>query len=184
MNELKFFEKLDEIYSKIKSELHYFYNKDTEYAINFFKWIYEVTIKNRIINSAKCTRDKEMVRRRRGQVYWIDFGKNIGSEFNDEHFCVVLKESKYTAIVAPISSQKETDGHWKEEDDLIVKIGAIADLPGEKPLSYAMVNQIRSVSKQRLSDYKYKSEYKKLKLSNEQLDLIDQALMSICKKNK
>jgi len=85
-----FINKIDNLLKKIRANIIYFYNKknadDENYSINYLKWILEVTIKNKIIHSSKSSKDKEMVRRRRSRVYWIDFGKNIGSEFNDPHF--------------------------------------------------------------------------------------------------
>lgn len=184
MDKASFLRKIQNIWNKIKNNLLYFLDKsyadDDNYPINFLKWILEVTIKNRIIHSNKTSKDKEMVRRRRSRIYWIDFGKNIGSEFNDPHFCVVIRESQYTAIVVPLSSQKENIPDWKMAEDLIVPIGFIEDLPEKKKPTYALVNQIRTVSKQRLSTFKYKGKYKKLKLSDEQMNKIDKTIMKLC----
>ncbi|HBE78675.1 MAG TPA: hypothetical protein DDW65_13005, partial [Firmicutes bacterium] len=147
---------------------------------NFAKWTLEIATKNKIIYENKVNKtDKEMARRRRGQVYWIDFGKNIGSEFNDPHFCVVIRESEFTAIVVPVSSQKEDTPDWKRSEELIVLIGLLNDLPGDKLPSYALVYQIRAVSKQRLSNFKYKGNYIEIRLTNEQLDKIDQAVLKL-----
>ena len=175
---------LDQIWSSIKNNLIFFFGKkyanDDNYSINFARWTLEVTTKNKIIYENKVNKtDKEMARRRRGQVYWIDFGKNIGSEFNDQHFCIVIRESEFTAIVVPISSQKEDTPDWKRSEELIVLIGLLNDLPGDKLPCYALVHQIRTVSKQRLSNFKYKGSYIEIKLTNEQLDKIDQAVLKL-----
>lgn len=179
-----FINKIDNLLKKIRANIIYFYNKkiadDENYSINYLKWILEVTIKNKIIHSSKSSKDKEMVRRRRSRVYWIDFGKNIGSEFNDPHFCVVIRESQFTAIVVPLSSQKENTPDWKMSEDLIVPIGYINDLPEKQLSTYALVNQITTVSKQRLSTFKYKGDYIKIKLSNKQMDIIDNTIMKLC----
>jgi len=184
MKKDKFVAKLDDILNKIKKNLMYFFNKkyadDRKYPINFLKWVLEVTIKNKIIHSNKSSKDKEMVRRRRSRVYWIDFGKNIGSEFNDPHFCVVIKESQFTAIVVPLSSQKESTPDWKMSEDLIVPIGYLNDLPEKRKPSYALVNQITTVSKKRLSTFKYKGNYLKMKLTDQQMNLIDKTIMKLC----
>lgn len=122
-----------------------------------------------------------MARRRRARVYWIDFGVNIGSEFNYPHFCVVIKESYYTALVVPLSSIKEETSDWKNNEDLIVEIGCIEDLPLDKKPCYALINQMRSVSKQRLSNFRYKGQYYDLRLTNDQMDLIDKKISSLSK---
>jgi len=184
VNKNVFLDKIDNILEKIRDNLTYFYNKkfadDNNYPLNYLKWVLEVIIKNKIIHSNKSSKDKEMVRRRRSRVYWIDFGKNIGSEFNNPHFCVVIRESQFTAIVVPLSSQKENTPDWKMSEDLIVAIGCLNDLPHKQTSTYALVNQITTVSKQRLSTFKYKGEYIKMKLSNEQMDIIDKTIMKLC----
>jgi uncharacterized protein YifN (PemK superfamily) len=96
----------------------------------------------------------------------------------------VITEFKYNAIVIPISSVKEEEQGWKKTDNQFVEIGQIGGLPNEKPESYAVVSQIRSVSKQRLSDYKYKKQFLKLKLEPEQMDIIDEAISSFLTKPK
>lgn len=182
-------DRLDRLYNDIKNNLLYFYKKvfgdDDSYPINFLKWVKEITIKNKIIHMNKSLKDKEMSRRRRSHVYWIDFGRNIGSEFNDCHFCVVIYESKFTAIIVPLSSKKENESHWKEEENLILPIGYLEDLPDDdKRFNYALVHQMRAVSKQRLSNFKYKDRYLDLKLSDKQMDIIDNAISTYIVKKK
>ena len=180
-----FFNKLNDIHDKIKNNLSYFWNKkyasDDDYGVNYSKWVHEVTIKNKIIHQNKNSTDKEMARRRRGEVYWIDFGKNIGSEFNNPHFGVVIYESFYTSVVVPISTKKDHLQNWKENEPLVVDIGKLDDLPKDKNECFALVHQLTTVSKQRLSNYKANGNYHKIKLSNSQMDIIDNALKSICK---
>lgn len=170
--------------SRVENKLHFFIGKNyanrDNYPIDFCKWTEEVTVKNRIIYENKGYKDREKARRRRGQVFWIDFGMNIGSEFNDYHFCVVVKESLYTAIVVPLSSVKENTPDWKFSEELIKEIGEINGLP-DKRQNYALINQIRAVSKQRLSTFQYNGQYLKLKLKPEQMDIIDQGLLLLCK---
>src|SRR5690625_1156116 len=162
----------------------YFHDKDLEYAETMVDWLFEIGIKNKIIHEFKNEkRDKEKVQRRRTEVFWMDFGVNIGSEFNYPHFCVVLREFTYHAIVVPISSVKKDAGQdWKTNENLFVGIGEISNLPKKQRNSYACVGQIRSVSKQRLSNYKYKGEFLKLKLNDEQMNKIDQAIIQLCTK--
>lgn len=172
---------LDVIWVKLKQNLLFFDGKnfanDQAYSINFLKWIYEITEKNKYIHLKKKVKDLETIRRRRQNVYWLDFGKNIGSEFNDWHFAVVIRESLYTAVVVPLSTEKETVSDWKKEEDLIIPIGVLDDLPKDKKPCYAMIHQIQVVSKQRLNSFGNKRDgYIEIKLGHHQMDKIDDAI--------
>ncbi|MFW5891126.1 MAG: type II toxin-antitoxin system PemK/MazF family toxin [bacterium] len=184
-----FAEKIKKLLISIKNEIITFFPDKSKRAIKLLKWFKETIIKNNIIYKSIEDENKnhEEYRRRRtrGKVYWTQFGENVGSEFNGNHFSVVLYESYYTAIVVPLSSVKENEGKWKDKEDLVVKIGEIKGLPRESPECYALVHQMRAVSKKRLDDFldKKTGQYiKKLKLTNKQLDLIDDKVRSICKK--
>lgn len=178
---------LDNIFTQLKSKIMYFHNKDEVYGESMMQWFKEVSIKNQIIHifkSNKQKKDKEMVRRRRSKVYYVDLGVNVGSEFNYPHFSVVVAEHTYTAVVVPISSKKEKDsGGWKEDPrSSYVEIGKIPGLagPDEEGMDcYALVGQIKTVSKQRLSDFLDKSsrKYITLELTNDQMDIIDQEII-------
>lgn len=179
-----------DVLSKLIKELAYFKGKKYSNIINYDKeymnWIKEVATKNRIIHfEAQKGKSVEKIGRPRGKVYHIDFGVNVGSEFNFPHFCVVIKEFTYTAIVVPLSTTKEDDPEWKNENNLIVEVGCINNLPKDKKPCYALVNQIRTVSKKRLDYYKDENKvfYKDLKLENPQLDLIDKQIMKLCKQS-
>lgn len=181
-----FIEYLTTASEKTINTLKYFYDKEycstKKYAFDFVEWTNEVSYKNKFIHMKRNTvDDKECVNRKRGEVFWIDFGVNIGSEFNFQHFCIVIKEFHKTAIVIPLSSVKENDSDWKSEDNLVVNIGIIEGFPEENKEAYAMVNQIKTVSKQRLSNYKYKGNFIKIKVSNEQMDLIDSFIIKLTK---
>jgi len=144
-----------------------------------------MTDKNKAIYNSKLDRtkqDHETYKKYRQRVYWIDFGKNIGSEFNDWHFAVVIRDSAFTALVVPISTEKENTPDWKIEEDLIVPI---LSLPNEKEekiekkSSYAMIHQMQVVSKKRLSRYGDKANgFYDIELTNQQMDLIDCAIKS------
>lgn len=174
------FEKLEEVFAKLNSIT--FSNSDDEnikikdmYISKLKQWILEIPTKNYLI---KSNSKRERIHRLKQRVYWIDFGVNIGSEFNFPHFCVVLKEFDYTAIVIPLSTVKEDDADWKSAQNLIVEIGNLENLPESKKSCYAMVNQIRSVSKQRLSDYKDKTtgSFIEIKLTDSQMQKIYDSL--------
>lgn len=172
---------LTHIQNNIKKELMYFFDKDQEYAIKLLKWQLEVVVKNSLIhsNSKRERADKD-----RKRVYWVDYGVNIGSEFNYPHFCVVIKQFDNTAIVVPLSTVKEHNADWKSAENLVIEIGSIEGLPREQKPCFAMVNQIRSISKQRLTEYRESksSPFVKLKLTDPQMNLIDEAIKSLAKK--
>ena len=153
----------------------------TRYINSLKTWLVESTTKNYFI---KENPKKEIVHRYKQNVYWIDFGVNIGSEFNYPHFAVVLKEFKYTAIVIPLSTIKEDDPEWKSAGNYIIDIGCIKDMPNEKKPCYALVNQIKTVSKQRLSDYKYQGKFYSIKLDDDQMKVLCEAIGSLGKFNK
>ena len=176
------------VLNKLLREINYFigkfYSNINNYDEKYLEWIQEVATKNRIIHYEKNKNSKEVekIGRSRGKVYHMDFGINVGSEFNFPHFCVVIKEFDYTAIVVPLSTVKEDDPEWKSPENLIVEIGEIKDLPKDKKTCYALINQIKAVSKKRLDYYKDDegNHYKNLKLYPEQLDLIDEQIIKMC----
>lgn len=147
-----------------------------EYLIKATNWINEIVIKNTIIRKDP---KKENVKRIRQSVYWMDFGVNVGTEFNYPHFCVVIKEFGRTAIVVPLSTEKNDNPEWKSAGNLFIKIGKLKDLPGEQKECYALVNQIRTVSKQRLSNYKHDGKFISITLDADQMKLILDAISSI-----
>lgn len=157
----------------------------TNYTSRMVKWFREIAIKNRIIWGNKKSNDLEKVDRPRGKVYWMDFGINIGSEFNDCHFCVVIKEFEFAAIVIPFSSVKHDKTPWKESESYIFNIGKIESLPEDNFIdNYIYVHQLRSVSKQRLSPYKSKTTgitYNNIRISDTQLDQIDFCVLDMVK---
>ena len=76
--------------------------------------------------------DQELYKKNRQNVYWINFGRNIGSEFQDYHYALVIYESKYTALVVPLTSKKDHTPKWIEENkEVIVDIGKIEGYPDE-----------------------------------------------------
>lgn len=179
-----FSQKLDSIYKNLKNDLLYFHGKDNDYAESMLSWFAEVSIKNKMIHrfkNIKEKKDKEMARRRRSSVYFIDFGVNVGSEFNSPHFGVVIAEHTFTAVIVPLSSKKDTDkGGWKDDPlSSIIDIGAISGFDENAPDCYALISQIRTISKQRLSDFKDKDGmFKNLSLTSKQMDLIDAEIIN------
>lgn len=170
---------------KAKTELVDWYSttedaKEKTYATYHAKWTEEKAVKNKFIRRFKGTNKGDEVQRKRKFVYWGELGMNVGSELCESHFCVVVKEFEKTAVVVPISSKKDGDSSWKTEEIGYFEIGSINDLPEEKRDAYAVVSQIRTVSKKRLSDYQDPKTKKhlRMKLNAEQMDIIDKAIIN------
>jgi len=82
-----------------------------------------------------------------GEVYEIDFGRNVGSELNDRHYAVVLHESSelsQNVLVCPLTT-KFIDGG----ENALINIGRLPDIVTVSD-SYAKISQIRSVDKVRI----------------------------------
>lgn len=183
LNNSKLQQKINAIYKNIlklkKVEV------DNNYCAKLLDWFNEVICKNiAIYNSKKDEEavDQELYKKERQHVYWIDFGRNIGSEFCDSHFAIVIFESKYTALVIPLTSKKEHSPAWIEENkDCLVELGVIEGYPKESKECYACVFMAQSVSKKRLSRYgdKKTGEYFDIKLSNEQMEAVCNKLADI-----
>ena len=82
-----------------------------------------------------------------GEVYEIDFGRNVGSELNERHYAVVLHDSNelsQNVIVCPLTT-KFSDGG----ENALINIGR---LPGIITVddSFAKISQIRTVDKVRI----------------------------------
>lgn len=174
--------KLDIIYKNIKKLKRL--NIDNYYCANLLNWFNEIILKNIAIFKSKNDinqMDQELFKKERQYVYWIDFGRNIGSEFRDLHFAVVIFESKYTALVIPLTSKKDHDPTWIEENkEAIVDLGIINGFPDETKECYACTFMIQSVSKKRLSRYGDNQKgYFDIKLSNNQMRKICNNLSQI-----
>ena len=90
------------------------------------------------------------LRPRKGDIYLIDFGQNIGTELSNIHMGIIIQNSlinsvSSTVVVIPISSSKKLyDTHEKIESDDI-KVGKLNKFP-----SKAKSEQITSIDKARL----------------------------------
>lgn len=152
--------------------------QDNKLDIETLQWFIEHVNKNYYIHESKLNetkKDTENNKKPRSHVYWVEFGINIGSEFNNPHYAVVVKESKYTAIVVPLTSKKEEMPKWIQNDDAVIPIGKVEGFDTNDTECYACISLIRSVSKRRLSS-KVNGKFVKLKLSSTQMDKIDQVI--------
>lgn len=88
---------------------------------------------------------------RRGDIYLVDFGVNVGSEENYEHFAVVVENnnprSRDTVVVVPLSSYK---GGALSSGEVYLGHIIPPQAGKEAKASVAQVSQIRAISKRRI----------------------------------
>lgn len=91
--------KLNELHSKTDKND----KNDIKRTNNYLEWISQKT--KMIIDepSYVCENEKILIR---GKVVWIDFGFNIGNEFGGKHPAIILRKTKDSVFVVPISSKR------------------------------------------------------------------------------
>ncbi len=83
---------------------------------------------------------------RQGEVYEIDFGRNVGSELNERHYAVILHHSDEEAqniVVVPLT----TKIHYSYGE--AIELGYLEGIRTNEK-SYAKISQIRTVDKARI----------------------------------
>lgn len=134
---------------------------ETQKRIN---WLSDSIYLNAIAQNAK----KRIVRR--GEIYWCNFGKGIGSEQSELRPALVLQfdlanTKSPNTIVAPIT-------HSESILPTVVPINSQYDSNGQLILDgYALLGNIMTISKARLGDYI-------TKLSNDEIEKIDEAIIT------
>lgn len=122
---------------------------------------------------------------KRGDIVYADFGFNVGAEFGGIHYAVVIENNNNKAngniVVVPLTSLDP----GKSIDDIPKTDVYIGDnvIGWAKSATIAKPNQIRAISKMRISK-PLRSDDKKATLTGDQLQLIDDKLDEIIKKNK
>jgi mRNA-degrading endonuclease toxin of MazEF toxin-antitoxin module len=138
---------MEEILEKIKK----FINKS--YFNRYFDWFLrkmELVEKSEQLDQKRKTDSIHPVQPRKGDIYLIEFGQNIGTELSNTHMGIIVQSSSKnvvtnTVIVVPISSSKKlynTHEVIREED---IKEGKLNKLP-----SKAKAEQLTCVDKARL----------------------------------
>ena len=150
------------------------------YCANLLDWFNEVVQKNIAIKkSIDKGMNQEKFKKYRQHVYWINFGRGVGSEFQDYHYALVLFEAEHTALVVPLTSKKEHDPKWIEKNkEVIVDLGLVEGYPDENKECYACTFLVSSVSKKRLDRCGNKTDgYFDIKITDDQM-------LKICDKIK
>ena len=136
---------------------------------------------NWLVRSADCMRTApgfspmNLVRYQLGDVIYVDFGFNVGSELRGPHWAVVIERNSRAnpcVIVVPFGSRKPSpDGSPRPRRSGEVFLGDIG-LGGS---TVAKVDQIRVISKQRIIRPRHRSQQAHA-LCACQLRLLDEAL--------
>ena len=109
-----------------------------------------------------------------GDVIWVEFGINIGTELSDYntkgHYAVVVLVSLGNLVVIPLTSKENNDSLF------CFDLGYIPDLSKDKDYhSYLKLDAIRSISKRRVGRMVNK-EKGKVHLSNKIMKKIQKAM--------
>lgn len=108
----------------------------------------------------------------RGDIFLVDFGFGIGSEFRHLHYCVVINVDRNVTIVVPFTSKCS-------KSQLLVNLGVIPKLQVNNTppkTTYALIYGIRSISRARLIRPRINGRRVYPKLSSTQLSLIDNSI--------
>lgn len=104
---------------------------------------------------------------KRGEVFTVNFGFGIGSEFRYQHYCVIISVNKNTAVVIPFTSKSNYG----------INLGIIQKLQSQRNLNqtetYALIHSVRSISRARLFRPRINGKRRYIKLSKTQMDLLD-----------
>lgn len=107
----------------------------------------------------------------RGDVVWVEFGINIGTELSRGHFAVVWRVDLGNVVVIPLTSKPVA------VDNMTFNIGVIEELCEESVRqSYIKLDAIRSISKRRLVRIRNKPQGK-ARLSDTQIKLINKLII-------
>lgn len=137
---------LNKVIEKIKSVTN---RLDFDKHFNWFLDKFNLIDKSTKLNNSKVN-NLHPIRPRKGDIYLIKFGQNIGNELSDTHMGIIIQSSlvnnfSSTVIVIPISSSNKLyEGHEKITADDIQN-GKLDKLP-----SKAKTEQIMCIDKSRL----------------------------------
>ena len=135
----KAIKELQSFYDEFKNLDH----KRKVFACDFFCWIKK---KTRMIMEEGSFSKPEDVEIKRGHVFWIDFGVNIGEEFGGRHPGIILRKGGNTVVVVPLSTQTPTKK--QEESGTYVKVDRVYGF--KKKTRWVNVLNVMPISIQRI----------------------------------
>jgi mRNA interferase MazF len=108
----------------------------------------------------------------KGDIFWVDFGYGVGTEFRYWHFCAVLSVDKNNVIVVPFTSNPNRIN----QSSMVVNLGILTDIQDPNdPLpktSYALIHSIRSISRARLFRPRINNKIVRTSLTSTQMNSI------------
>ena len=144
--------------------------------IEYILFLIQKNIEILVDKNGKKTIILEKIPCKRGEVFIADFGFGIGSEFRYKHYCVVISVNKNTAVVIPFTSKSKNG----------INLGIIQKLQSQRNSNqtetYALVYSIRSISRARLFRPRIDGKKRYIKLSRNQMDLLDNEVRKILTK--
>lgn len=155
------------------------FNKEVKRRNLYFSWVKEhykyFREENNISKKTNYTKFK------RGEVVRLNFGFNVGSEIGGLHYAVVVEKDDSikdsTIVVVPLSTFRKKQKKAEELYPTEIELGIIEDLCSnrESIYSYALIDQIRLISKNRIYE---PSKIKNLpaKLKTNQMNDIDEKI--------
>lgn len=154
------------IYESIEKELN---NIDVEVGNEYLAWLEKKTkYFNKSLNKAGYITQPDNLSR--GDIIWVEFGINIGTELSDfqtkGHYAIAWIIDLGNVVVIPLTSQKPTSS------ELTFDLGIIEGLDDKEAIhSYLKLDAIRSISKRRIRRLQGKKEGK-VTLSSKKIEEI------------
>ena len=160
--------KFNRIFKRLLKQFKKLISAD-EYT-RLLKYIIILISKNKKIIVNKNRNSSPVIACKRGEIFLVNFGFGIGSEFRYTHYCVVITVDRNDVIVVPFTSKINNS-------NLTVNLGvinSIQDLNDPLPkTSYALVKAIRSIDRTSLMRPRNNGQMIYPKLTANQLTLID-----------
>lgn len=124
-------------------------NIEVNLAMQYLMWIDKKTIyfRDSVLKTGYGLQPDNL---KRGDIVWVEFGVNIGSELSDiftkGHYAVVWQVDLGNVVVIPLTSRNSYNS------PLCLNLGIIKGLNDDSPTnSYLKLDAIRSVSKRRIA---------------------------------
>lgn len=144
-------------------------NIEPNLAMQYLMWLDKQTIyfKDSVLKSGYGSQPDNL---KRGDIIWVEFGINIGTELSDiftkGHYALVWQVDLGNVVVIPLTSRNSYNS------PLCLNLGIIDGLSEDnKTNSYLKLDAIRSVSKRRIARIPSKASGK-IELTKEKIRLI------------
>jgi len=144
-------------------------NIDPNLAMQYLLWLDKKTIyfKDSVLKNGYGMQPDNL---KRGDIVWVDFGINVGTELSDVftkgHYALVWQVDLGNVVVIPLTSRNSYNS------PLCLNLGIIRGLNDENPTnSYLKLDAIRSISKRRIERIPNK-ENGKIELPCEKIRLV------------